>query len=104
MENQTVADVAKWAQILAIIFFVQAAFQLLNSSWTASVVNVGLGVLFITGSKSFQMVVDSAGNDMVHMMSALDRVSAVFLIRFILVMIVFVIMGIAMMAMIAALL
>ena len=96
LENQTIANAAKWTKFLSIILFVQAAFQLLNQQWFNALFPAGMGYLFLTGSQAFESVVNSAGNDMNHMMTAINKITTVFTIRVVLAGIAGVIFMIAM--------
>lgn len=100
-ENQTIEKVATWAKALAITLFVVGAINvvtaLVNGSFGLGtilglILNIVVGVMFLQSGQAFSRVVSSQGQDIVHLMSALKNLSAVFLIRIILVAIVGVLM------------
>ncbi len=80
-QNTTVATVARWAKALAILMFVQAAFALFSGNWLGAAIDMCLGLPLWGGGTSLTNVVVTQGNDIGHLMQALDKLSTVFAIR-----------------------
>ena len=80
-QNTTVAAVARWAKALAIMMFIQAGFALLSGNWLGAVIDLCLGLPLWGGGASLTNVVNTQGNDVGHLMQALDKLSTVFAIR-----------------------
>lgn len=80
-QNTTVASVARWAKALAILMFVQAGFALLSGNWLGGAIDLCLGLPLWGGGTSLSAVVNTQGNDIGHLMQALDKLSSVFAIR-----------------------
>jgi hypothetical protein len=80
-QNTTLAGVARWAKALAIIMFVQAGAAVLSGNRLGALVDVALGILLWGGSTSLGAVVTTQGNDIRHLMKALDKLSTLFAIR-----------------------
>lgn len=87
-ENARIGRAATWAKGVAIILFVQAALALIGFNLISVAIDVAIGLSFWGGAKKLQEVVQTRGNDVTHMMHALDKLSMAFLIRIILVGIV----------------
>jgi hypothetical protein len=83
-ENRIIGKAALWAKILAIVMFVQAGVEILNSMNAVSAgIYVTVGIFYLLGAKALKGVVETAGNDVTLMMSALKRLGVAFLIRII---------------------
>jgi hypothetical protein len=88
-ENGVVEDCAKWGTALAIVYFVVGGFSIFSlcSSPLQASINIItyilVGVFIIMAAKSLKLVVNTQGNDIAHMMEALDKLGTMFLIRLI---------------------
>jgi hypothetical protein len=83
-ENRIIGKAALWAKILAIVMFVEAVVEILNSMNAVSAgIYVTVGIFYLLGAKALKGVVDTAGNDVTLMMSALKKLGIAFLIRII---------------------
>ena len=83
-ENRIIAKTALWSKILAIVMFVEAGVEILNSMNVVSAgIYVTVGVFYLLGGKALKNVVDTQGNDVTLMMSALKKLGIAFLIRII---------------------
>ena len=80
-QNTTLAGVARWAKALAIILFVQGGAAFFSGNWFGALIDLALGILLWGGATSLAAVVDTQGNDVRHLMQALDKLSTVFAIR-----------------------
>lgn len=95
LENKTIGKAATWATALGILFFVQCAFSVFQLDIINAIVNLVVGIAFFKGGKAFKKVVDTEGNDLMHLMEALNRLSQAFQIRIVIVIIGVVIVAIA---------
>lgn len=84
-ENEVLAKAANAAKFLGIVFFVQAAFALINFNIIGLAIDIALGVSFFQGGKSLQAVVETQGNDIPHLMEGLEKLSSALLIRLVLI-------------------
>jgi hypothetical protein len=91
-ENQTVDKLALWSKALGIVLFVQAAFALFQVNILNVLINLVMGLMFFQGGLALSKVVSSQGNDLMHMMDALNKLGIAFLIRIILMALVGVIL------------
>jgi hypothetical protein len=80
-QNSTLASVAKWAKALSIIMFVQAGTAFLSGNHLGALIDIALGILLWGGATSLGAVVTTQGNDVRHLMQALDKLSTLFAIR-----------------------
>lgn len=80
-ENETIGKVALWAKVLAGALAVQALFSLYNGNYLGVIIEVIVIVSLFQAGQAFDSVVNSQGNDVMHLMEALDKVSTVFAIR-----------------------
>lgn len=101
-ENVTVGRTAKWARIWGWIAIVMGALMALLGvlALPAGIVNVIVGGIYIFvgmyfkgAGDSLQSVVDTAGNDVSHLMTALEKLGSAFKITVIL-MIVGIVLGV----------
>jgi hypothetical protein len=99
-ENKVLNAAATWAMILGIIEILEGAAQLAQKSHSNLnlIVHVVMGVMLIVASQSLKKVTSTQGQDVPHLMKALDNFSNVLLIRIILlclalVIIVFVVVA-----------
>ena len=80
-QNTTLETVGRWAKALGILMFVQAGFAVFGSNHLGALVDIGLGLLLFGGGTSLGAVVTTQGNDVQHLMQALDKLSTLFAIR-----------------------
>ena len=80
-ENETIGKVALWTKVLAGALAVQALFSLYNGNYLGVVIEAIVIVSLFQGAQAFDAVVNSQGNDVMHLMEALDKVATVFAIR-----------------------
>jgi hypothetical protein len=80
-QNDTIAGVARWAKALAIIMFVQAGGAVLGGNLLGAMIDLCLGILLWGGGTSLGAVVTTQGNDVRHLMQALEKLSTLFGIR-----------------------
>lgn len=83
-ENKVMEETAKWAKGVGFIQFVQAMLQLANFSVFSLIaipVYCCIGLGFTKGGSSLQAVSRTQGNDVPHLMTALDQFGSAFLIR-----------------------
>ena len=86
-ENGVIANAAFWAKLLGIFMIVTGVASLMNCNVLALVVNLLVGITFLGASTSLGMVVNTQGNDIVHMMQAMGKLRSAFKIRVIVVII-----------------
>lgn len=81
-ENRIIGKGALWAMILAIVMFVQAAFDLIGSqNFISAGIGVTTGIFMLLASRAFKGVVVTEGVDVALMLRALNKLGIVFLIR-----------------------
>ena len=102
-ENKTLNAAATWAMILGVIEILEGAAQLFgkNSSRLNLIVHVGMGIMLIVASQALKKVTTTQGQDIPHLMKALDNFSNVLLIRIILLCFALVIIAIVIIGVIA---
>jgi hypothetical protein len=83
-ENAVLAKLATWAKFLAIVLYVQAVGALVGRNVLGAGIDLAIGLSFWGGAKSLQAVVETQGNDVTHLMTALDKLSTVFTFRIVL--------------------
>ncbi len=84
LENQTVEKTASWAKILAIVLFVDGGLSVVGQDIVGAVVSIIVGLMFYNAAKHLKLVVDTEGNDVTNLMSALKKVNTAFTIRIVL--------------------
>jgi len=96
-QNVVIGKAATWATALGIVMFVNAALSLLNfpNGIIQAVISLFLGINFFRSGKAFKSVVDTQGNDVAHLLQALDRVGTAFQIRLIVTLVGVVLMLVA---------
>lgn len=82
-ENQTIEKCAAWSKALAVLFYFNAALQVINFNIIGIAIYVGIGIAFWKASKSLAAVVETQGSDVKHLMDALKALSGAFMIRLI---------------------
>jgi hypothetical protein len=81
-ENRVIGKCGLWATILAIVMFVEAGVELINSQNILLVAAyVVTGVFYLLGGKALKGVVKTQGSDVSLMMSALKKLRVAFTIR-----------------------
>lgn len=102
-ENAIIKSCATWAMILGVIQILEGASKLFgkNSSTLALIVHVAMGALLIVASQSLGKVVTTQGQDVPHLMKALDNFGQVLLIRIVLLVLTLVITVFAVFAVLA---
>lgn len=84
-QNEVIGSAATWTMVLGIINLLQSVGQLVgqNRNGIASAVYIATGVFLIVASTAFRKVVDTQGNDIFHLTTALKTFSNVLLLRII---------------------
>jgi hypothetical protein len=106
-ENSLVDKAASRAKLWGIISTVIGALQVLGScgmfasptlaaQLPTGIVGIVVGVTFIGVGNSLKAVVDTQGNDMMHLMQAMQKMSTAFIIQIICAIVGFVLAAIAM--------
>jgi hypothetical protein len=105
-ENRVIAAAATWTLILGIITILQAVGNLFGekSNFINAGLNATIGAFMIGSSMAFRKVVNTQGNDVAHLIEALDKFSTVLIIRIICLILVGVVLllGVLLVAGIAA--
>ncbi len=98
-ENKVVTAAATWTLVLGIITILTAVSNLFgeNSNFLNAALNGVIGAFMIGSSAAFRKVVNTQGNDVAHLMEALDKFSTVLIIRIVLLILVGVILMIGVM-------
>jgi hypothetical protein len=86
-QNAVIAKTALGARVLSIILFISAALALVNGNIVNTIISGIVGMFFWKGADSFKSVVDTQGNDVAHMMQALDALTGAFKTRVIVTLI-----------------
>ncbi len=96
-ENVTLNGAATWTLVLGCILILEGLSRLVgkNSSILSLIVNVAMGILLITASQSLKKVTTSQGQDVPHLIKALESFDQMLLIRVILLALALVAVGIA---------
>ncbi|MBI2395796.1 MAG: hypothetical protein HYV09_39895 [Deltaproteobacteria bacterium] len=104
-ENSIIKSCATWTMVLGIIQILEGASKLFGEgkSTLNLIVHVAMGVLLIVASQSLTKVVTTQGQDIPHLMKALDNFGQVLLIRIILLVFALIIAVIAVVAILAVL-
>jgi hypothetical protein len=102
-ENSIVGSCATWTMVLGIIEILEGASKLVgkNSSTLGLVVHVAMGIMLIVASQSLRKVVTTQGQDIPHLMKALDNFGQVLLIRIVLLILALVLVVVATIAILA---
>jgi hypothetical protein len=80
-ENAVIAQAAFWARLLGIFLIVTGAVSLLNCNVISFALDLAVGISFLGGATSLTAVVNTQGNDVMHMMTALSKLGSAFKIR-----------------------
>ena len=80
-ENAVIAQAAFWARLLGIFLIVTGAVAMLNCNIIQFALDLAVGIAFLGGATSLNAVVNTQGNDIQHMMTALTKLGGAFKIR-----------------------
>jgi hypothetical protein len=80
-QNGLISSAALWARILGIGLIVVGAASLINCNVVSFTIDLIVGIFFILGGNSLAAVVNTQGNDIMHMMQALSKLGTAFKIR-----------------------
>lgn len=98
-ENELIKKTALWAKVLGGVLIVEGAFKLVDigENPVGTLISIGLaiaiGLAFIRGGSGLSKVVDTEGNDVLHLMEGLTQLTRAFTIRIVLMVIALVFMG-----------
>jgi hypothetical protein len=103
-ENQILSGNATWCIVLAVVELAHAAFTVATSfaieRIAVAVLHVAIALVLLLASGGFRRVVTTQGDDIRHLTAAIDRLGTLFVIRIVLLCLVFVALAIG--ALIAA--
>jgi Family of unknown function (DUF5362) len=105
-ENAIIDKAASRAKLWGIISTVIGALQCVSSCFAIAspglatnlptgIVAIIVGIVFMGVGNSLKMVVQTQGNDLMHMMQALDKMSSAFMVQIILAIVGFVLTAVA---------
>lgn len=86
-ENAVIAQAAFWARLLGIFLIVTGAAGLLNCNVIQFAVNLAIAISFLGGATALNAVVNTQGNDIFNMMTALKKLGSAFKIRVIITLV-----------------
>ena len=101
LENRTVGKAGTWATALGVVLFIQAGLALINLNIINAVVQLVIGLMLFQAGRAFKRVVVTEGNDLIHLMEALGKLSSAFTIRIVVVLVGVVFAVIALLIMLA---
>jgi hypothetical protein len=81
MENQIIDGTAGWARALAIILIIIGAINCLQCNLIGGILSIVMGVTLNAAATSLKAVVNTQGNDIGNMMTALGKIGGFFKIR-----------------------
>jgi hypothetical protein len=103
-ENKTIEETAKWAKILGLVNFGLAGISILDG--LNGLMNVALygalGYILLVAAQSLTLVVETEGEDVDHLMKALDGLNQLFTIRLALLILALFFVGAAILIMMLA--
>lgn len=94
-ENSVIASCAFWAKLLGIFEIVTGAAALLNCNIVTFGINLFIGIFLIGGASALTAVVNTQGNDIGNMMTALQKLGSAFKTRVIVTIIAVVVILLA---------
>ena len=94
-ENEVLDDLAVWAGGLGIVKFVQAGLGLIGRNVLGAAMELAVGLSLMGARKALRSAVQTQGNDIDHLMVTIDKLSTVFLLRLILMLVIAAILGLA---------
>ena len=86
-QNVTIASTSLWARVLGIVMIVVGVASLLNCNIIALIIDLIVGIYLLGGASSLSMVVNTQGNDIAHMVQAIDKLGSAFKTRVIVTLI-----------------
>jgi NADH:ubiquinone oxidoreductase subunit 6 (subunit J) len=91
-QNGIIKECSTWLIVVAVGMFIDAAGKMMGAqrSIVGAIITIVVGVLMVMSATSFKKVVDTQGNDVAHLMEALDKFGNVMLVRSILAILAFV--------------
>ncbi len=102
-ENTVISECAKWGTVLAVIYFVLAALNICNLCGKPLEASINIatyvlvGIFIILSAGAMKAVVNTQGNDVRHMLDAVEKLGNMFLVRLIafVISLVFIVIGLA---------
>ncbi len=94
-ENVVIRDAAKWMTVLAVTNGLAALAGLDSVGGMGRFLSLVVSALLLMGASSLKQVVDTQGNDVGHLMAALDRLHTVFTLRVVARLVAFVLAAFA---------
>jgi len=94
-ENAVIDTAATWSRGLGIVYFIQSVGQLLNLNIIGAPIYLFIGLGYWKGGTSLKHVTQTQGNDVQHLLTALDQFGSAFMIRIVCTIIVGVFVAIA---------
>ena len=101
-ENAVISKAAYWARLLGVFMIISGVGSLYSCNVISFAIDLAVGITFIGAATSLKQVVDTQGNDIQHMMTALGKLRSAFKIR-VIVAIVALVIVLALFALIMAL-
>lgn len=80
-QNATIDQAAFWARLLGIFLIITGAVAMLNCNVITFALDLAVGIAFLGGATAFKAVVNTQGNDVMHLMTALTKLGNAFKIR-----------------------
>ncbi len=80
-ENNVFGDVARWMTIAAVVNALGPLTPLHGDGALGTVLTLVVSALLLMGASAFRRVVSTQGNDVTHLMEALDRLTTVLTLR-----------------------
>ena len=80
-ENEIIKSAASWAQILGVITYITALSNLCSKNFLGMILSAAVGSLFMAVAGAFKKIVTSEGDDVGHLMVALQRFGTILLVR-----------------------
>jgi len=94
-ENEILAELATWSGALGTLKMFQTGLGLLGGNVLGALVELAVGLSLFGGRKALRSAVDTAGNDIDHLMVAVDKLATVFQLRLILSLLAAILIGAA---------
>jgi hypothetical protein len=80
-QNQVIQQAAFWARLLGVFLIITGAVAMLNCNVISFALDLAVGIAFLGGATAFTAVVNTQGNDVMHLMTALTKLGNAFKIR-----------------------
>jgi hypothetical protein len=87
-ENKVLDDLSVWAGGLGIVKFIQGGLGVIGQNPIGAIVEVIVGISLMGARKGLRGAVDTQGSDIDHLLTSVDKLSTVFLVRLILAILV----------------